>query len=142
MAVWLQGIETAVPETVYTQQESAARVAGWMTDPRERRLSTMAHKASGIEKRHSVITSFEDDFFERCRTPPHVIGGDDLVPTHRLDEFGIVGSVEHLFQVGFCCHEVGFCRGHIFRTHAHYQIGKIGACNVQSCLRHGNLFYP
>jgi predicted naringenin-chalcone synthase len=65
MAVWLQGIETAVPETVYTQQESAARVAGWMTDPRERRLSTMAHKASGIEKRHSVITSFEDDFFVR-----------------------------------------------------------------------------
>ena len=65
MAIWLQGIETAVPETVYTQQESAARVAGWMSDPRERRLSTIGHKASGIEKRHSVITSFENDFFGR-----------------------------------------------------------------------------
>lgn len=65
MDVWLHGITTAVPETVYTQAESASKVAGWTNDPHDRRLGKIAHKASGIEKRHSVVESFEEDFFDR-----------------------------------------------------------------------------
>jgi predicted naringenin-chalcone synthase len=65
MPVWLHGLATAVPETIYTQAESAARVAQWTTDPQQRRLSNLAHRVSGIERRHSVVPSFDDDFFSR-----------------------------------------------------------------------------
>ena len=65
MDIWLHGITTALPGVAYTQREAAEQMEGWTADPRDQRLSRIAHKTSGIEQRHSVVKSFDGDFFAR-----------------------------------------------------------------------------
>ena len=65
MDIWLHGITTAVPENVYSQKESAESIADWTTNAHDRRLGTIAHKVSGIERRHSVLASLNEGFFHR-----------------------------------------------------------------------------
>ena len=69
MAVWLQQIETQVPDNFYTQDYASQKMQGWVSDERERRLIRALYRKSGIDKRHSVITKFDDEspdaFFQR-----------------------------------------------------------------------------
>jgi predicted naringenin-chalcone synthase len=63
--IWLHGITTAVPEHSYSQKESASSIADWTTSDRDRRLGSIAHKVSGIERRYSVLSSLDEGFFRR-----------------------------------------------------------------------------
>jgi prepilin-type processing-associated H-X9-DG protein len=63
--IWLHGITTAVPENTYAQKESASSIADWTTSAHDRRLGTIAHRVSGIERRHSVLASLDEGFFRR-----------------------------------------------------------------------------
>jgi predicted naringenin-chalcone synthase len=65
MSIWLHSITTAVPDNCYTQEEAARSIAEWTADPHDRRLAKIAHKVSGIDKRHSVLASFTEGFFNR-----------------------------------------------------------------------------
>jgi predicted naringenin-chalcone synthase len=67
MSVWIQYIETMTPETVYSQEYASTKMQEWVDDERQRRLIRVLYRKSGIDKRHSVITSFDKnlpgDFF-------------------------------------------------------------------------------
>jgi len=67
MSVWIQHIETMTPETVFSQEYASSKMQEWADDERQRRMVRALHRKSGIDKRHSVITSFDknlpDDFF-------------------------------------------------------------------------------
>jgi predicted naringenin-chalcone synthase len=60
MAVWIQHIETLVPQHSYSQDYAGHKMQEWTEDERQRRLIAALYRKSGIEKRHSVISSFED----------------------------------------------------------------------------------
>ncbi|MEX2529984.1 MAG: type III polyketide synthase [Gemmatimonadota bacterium] len=56
MPVYLQHIETAVPETSYTQEQASTFMQEHVTDRRAvRRILRSLYRGSGIEKRHSVM---------------------------------------------------------------------------------------
>lgn len=67
MPVWIQHIETLTPERVYSQEYASSKMQEWTGDERQRRMVRALYRKSGIETRHSVITSFDqnlpDDFF-------------------------------------------------------------------------------
>jgi predicted naringenin-chalcone synthase len=67
MFVWIHDIETLTPEVVYSQEYASAKMQEWVDDERQRRLIRVLYRKSGIDKRHSVITSFDKnlpgDFF-------------------------------------------------------------------------------
>ena len=67
MSVWIQHIETMTPETVFSQEYASSKMQEWADDERQRRMVRALHRKSGIDKRHSVITSFDKnlpgDFF-------------------------------------------------------------------------------
>ena len=67
MSVWIQHIETMTPETVFSQEYASSKMQEWAGDERQRRMVRALHRKSGIDKRHSVITSFDKnlpgDFF-------------------------------------------------------------------------------
>lgn len=65
MDIWLHGIRTAVPGTVYKQTAAAESSSLWTSDPHDRRLTRIAHRVSGIDQRHSVVESFDEGFFKR-----------------------------------------------------------------------------
>jgi predicted naringenin-chalcone synthase len=60
MPAWIQQISTMVPEWSYTQEYASQKMQEWTKDERQKRLISMRYRKSGIEKRHSVIRSFED----------------------------------------------------------------------------------
>jgi predicted naringenin-chalcone synthase len=67
MSVWIQHLETMTPETVFSQEYASGKMQEWTTDERQRRMVRALYRKSGIDKRHSVITSFDQnlpgDFF-------------------------------------------------------------------------------
>ncbi len=60
MAVWLQHIETLVPEHNYSQEYACEKMQEWAGSDREKRLIRALYRKSGIDKRHSVISSLDD----------------------------------------------------------------------------------
>ena len=67
MSVWIQHIETLTPEMIYSQEYASSKMQEWTADERQRRMVRALYRKSGIDKRHSVITSFDQnlpgDFF-------------------------------------------------------------------------------
>ncbi len=67
MSVWIHEIETMTPEMVYSQEYASTKMQEWVDDEHQRRLVRVLYRKSGIDKRHSVITSFDKnlpgDFF-------------------------------------------------------------------------------
>lgn len=67
MSVWIQYLETITPETVYSQEYASTKMQEWTSDDRQKRVLRALYRKSGIDKRHSVITSFDKnlpgDFF-------------------------------------------------------------------------------
>lgn len=67
MSIWIQHIETLTPEGAYSQEYASGKMQEWVDDERQRRLIRALYRRSGIDKRHSVITSFDKnlpgDFF-------------------------------------------------------------------------------
>ena len=67
MSVWIQHIETMTPEKVFSQEYASSKMQEWAGDERQRRMVRALYRKSGIDKRHSVITSFDEnlpgDFF-------------------------------------------------------------------------------
>jgi len=61
MSVWIQHIETMTPETVFSQEYASSKMQEWTGDERQRRMVRALYRKSGIDKRHSVITSFDQD---------------------------------------------------------------------------------
>jgi predicted naringenin-chalcone synthase len=61
MSVWIQHIETMTPEMAYSQEYASSKMQEWTGDERQRRMVRSLHRKSGIDKRHSVITSFDQD---------------------------------------------------------------------------------
>lgn len=59
MAVWIQQIETEVPDTSYPQEYASQKMQEWLEDDREKRLVRALYRKSGIDQRHSVITDFD-----------------------------------------------------------------------------------
>ncbi len=72
MPVWLQHIETIVPETFYSQEQASIKMQEWQEDARTKRYIRAIYRKSGIEKRHSVIQNYDgqgaDSFFMRGST--------------------------------------------------------------------------
>ena len=69
MAVWIQRIDTLLPEFSFTQEEASAKMQELARDERERRLIRAIYRSSGIERRHAVIRNYDgdgpDSFFRR-----------------------------------------------------------------------------
>lgn len=69
MSVWIQHIETLVPEYTYSQNHAAAKMQEWIPDPRMQRMIRVLYRKSGIDRRYSVISGFDEglpgDFFPR-----------------------------------------------------------------------------
>jgi len=67
MSIWIQHLETITPEMVYSQEYASKKMQEWTEDDRQRRMVRALYRKSGIDKRHSVITSFDNnlpgDFF-------------------------------------------------------------------------------
>ncbi len=67
MSIWIQHLETITPEMVYSQEYASKKMQEWTDDERQRRMVRALYRKSGIDKRHSVITSFDNnlpgDFF-------------------------------------------------------------------------------
>ena len=62
MSIWIHTIETAVPETRYSQSDIGRQMVEWTRDERDKRLVRMLYKGSGIEYRHSVIPDLGASF--------------------------------------------------------------------------------
>lgn len=67
MSVWIQHLETITPEMGFSQEYASTKMQEWAGDDRQRRMLRALYRKSGIDKRHSVITSFDQnlpgDFF-------------------------------------------------------------------------------
>lgn len=61
MSVWIQHIETMNPGIVYTQEYAGKKMQEWTEDDRLKRLIGVLYKKSGIKRRYSVISSFDQD---------------------------------------------------------------------------------
>lgn len=59
MPVYIQHIETIVPEHAYTQEFTATQLQSAFDDARQQRLVRWVCKNSGIETRHSVLGDFK-----------------------------------------------------------------------------------
>ena len=69
MTVWLHHLETLVPPHSYSQDYASEKMQQWSEDERQKRLIRALYRRSGIERRHSVVATFDDDgpeaFFQR-----------------------------------------------------------------------------
>ena len=69
MTAWIHRIDTLLPDFSFAQEEAMVKMQEWARDDRERRLVRAVYRHSGIERRHSVLRSFEgegeDAFFRR-----------------------------------------------------------------------------
>ncbi|MEJ2472125.1 MAG: type III polyketide synthase [Desulfuromonadales bacterium] len=67
MSVWIQHIETMNPGVAYPQPYASRKMQEWAADDRIARLTRVLYQKSGIDRRYSVITSFDEnlpgDFF-------------------------------------------------------------------------------
>lgn len=89
MATWIQRIETQVPEQSYTQEYASSIMQNWAKDEKQKRIIRAIYKKSGIEKRHSVIPSFdgksEDSFFKNdadgCLIPTSTAERNEMFST-------------------------------------------------------------
>jgi predicted naringenin-chalcone synthase len=67
MSVWIQHIETMNPGVAYSQAYASRKMQEWTEDDRLKRMTRILYKKSGIDRRYSVITSFDQnlpgDFF-------------------------------------------------------------------------------
>jgi len=67
MSVWIQHIETLTPGLAYSQEYASSKMQSWTEDERLKRMIRVLYQKSGIERRHSVISSFDEnlpgDFF-------------------------------------------------------------------------------
>jgi predicted naringenin-chalcone synthase len=67
MSVWIQHLESMTPERAYSQEYASTKMQEWTHDDRQRRMVRALYRKSGIDKRHSVISSFDQnlpgDFF-------------------------------------------------------------------------------
>jgi len=67
MSVWIQHIETMNPGVAYSQEYASRKMQEWTVDDRLKRMTRILYKKSGIDRRYSVITSFDQnlpgDFF-------------------------------------------------------------------------------
>lgn len=67
MSVWIQHIETMNPGVAYSQEYASRKMQEWTEDDRLKRMTRILYKKSGIDRRYSVITSFDQnlpgDFF-------------------------------------------------------------------------------
>ena len=61
MSVWIQHIETMNPGVAYSQAYASRKMQEWAVDERIRRLTRVLYQKSGIDRRYSVITSFDQD---------------------------------------------------------------------------------
>ncbi|MBS1243989.1 MAG: putative naringenin-chalcone synthase [Deltaproteobacteria bacterium] len=71
MPAWIQRIETSLPGFSFSQEEAMLKMQEWARDDRERRLVRAVYRNSGIDRRHSVLRTFdgqgEDAFFLRAQ---------------------------------------------------------------------------
>jgi len=67
MSVWIQNIATMNPGVAFTQEYASEKMQGWIEDERLKRMVRILYKKSGIDRRYTVIRSFDDnvpdDFF-------------------------------------------------------------------------------
>jgi len=67
MSVWIQHIETMNPGVAYPQDYASRKMQEWAVDDRLKRMTRVLYQKSGIDRRYSVITSFDQglpgDFF-------------------------------------------------------------------------------
>lgn len=67
MAVWIQHLETMNPGIAYAQSYASSKMQEWAEDERIKRMTRVLYRKSGIDRRYSVITSFDQnlpgDFF-------------------------------------------------------------------------------
>lgn len=67
MSVWIQHIETMNPGLAYSQDYASKKMQEWTEDVRLKRMTRVLYQKSGIDRRYSVITSFDqnlpNDFF-------------------------------------------------------------------------------
>jgi len=67
MSVWIQHIETMNPGLAYSQDYASRKMQEWTADDRLKRMTRVLYQKSGIDRRYSVITSFDQnlpgDFF-------------------------------------------------------------------------------
>jgi predicted naringenin-chalcone synthase len=67
MSAWIQHIETMTPGLAYSQEYASRKMQEWIGDERRKRMIRMLYHKSGIARRHSVISSFDQnlpgDFF-------------------------------------------------------------------------------
>jgi predicted naringenin-chalcone synthase len=62
MPIYLQNIETAVPDSSYSQERASAFMQEHVTDSRAvRRILRSLYRSSGIEKRHSVMGGWDGE---------------------------------------------------------------------------------
>jgi len=67
MSIYLHHLESMSPGRAYAQDYASRKMQDWTADERQRRLVRALYQKSGIERRYSVIESFdegqENDFF-------------------------------------------------------------------------------
>ncbi len=67
MSVYIHHLESLSPGRCYPQDYASHKMQEWTSDERQRRMVRALYQKSGIEKRYSVIDSFDegraDDFF-------------------------------------------------------------------------------
>ncbi len=68
MATWIHRIETILPRFSFSQEAAGAKMQEWAPDERTRRIIRALYRQSGIQRRHSVVTTFDsegpDGFFQ------------------------------------------------------------------------------
>jgi len=90
MSVYVHHLESASPGRIYPQDLSSQKMQEWTDDERQKRMVRALHKKSGIDKRFSVIDSFDegrgDDFFpldaDGQRREPSTAVRNDLYTGH------------------------------------------------------------
>jgi len=62
MSIWINHIETAVPDFCYNQADVGEQMVQWSRSERDKRLVRTLYRSSGIETRHSVIPELGASF--------------------------------------------------------------------------------
>lgn len=61
MSVWIQHIETLVPEHCYPQDFASTKMQQWSGDERQSRMIRALYRHSAIDRRYSVIEQFDGE---------------------------------------------------------------------------------
>ena len=59
MPAWIRRIGTKTPAFSFAQEDASRKMQEWARSDRERRIIRALYRASGIERRHSVIENFD-----------------------------------------------------------------------------------